>query len=279
MVLAPKKDGGIRFCTDYRGLNKVTIKDVYPLPLISETLDQLGKAKFFTLMDARAGYWQVKMKEEDIPKTAFATHRGLWEWICMPFGLTNAPATFQRMMNMVLHGLTWRFCLVYVDDIMVYSATFEEHLEHIQQVLDRLRAHNIRLHPGKCHFCQKETGYLGHVISADGVQVDHKKTDTIRTLKAPRSMKELRGFLGMTGYYRRFIDRYAEIALPLTNLLKAVKDGVIRQWSPAAQQAFETLKVKLCEAPILRYPDFGRSFCLYTDASRTAIAGGVDSKG
>src|SRR4028118_1305308 len=137
-----------------------------------------------------------------------------------------------NMINMVLHGLTWHFCLVYVDDMLVYLETFDEHLEHIQQVLDRLKVHNIRPHPGKCHFCQKETNYLGHVISAEGVKVDSRKTDTIEKLSAPGSMKKLRGFLGMTGYYRRFIDRYAEIALPLTNLLQSSKTGLDRYWMP-----------------------------------------------
>lgn len=177
IVLARKKDGTWRFCVDYRGLNNITPRDVYPLPRIDDALDALAGAKYFSTLDAWAGYWQVGVAEEDQAKTAFATRRGLFEYKVMPFGLVNAPASFQRAMNLILHGLTWRTCLVYLDDIIVFSATFEEHLSRLDEVLSRLAAANIRIKLSKCQFCADTVNYLGHVVSSGGVSPDPKKVE------------------------------------------------------------------------------------------------------
>jgi len=269
VVLAKKKDGGFRFCVDYRDLNAQTMQDVFPLPNIQEAIDALVRARYFSVMDARSGYWQVKVRAKDRAKTAFITRSGKWEWTVMPMGLINAPATFQRMMNMILAGLTWLNCLVYMDDIMVYSETFEEHLEHLQEVFNRLRSVNIRLHLGKSHFCQKETLYLGHIVSAEGVKVNPAKVNAVKLLQPPTSVRRVCTFLGMTGYYRRFIQNYGEIATPLVRLLQ--KDTPW-EWTTECQQAFEALREKLIRAPILVYPNSAKRKKLYTDASAKALA-------
>jgi len=253
VVIAPKKDGGIRFCVDYRELNKVTKKDVYPLPRIDDTVDALNGAKFLSAFDMLSGYWQVPIAAADAAKTAFVTHQGLYEWTCMPFGLTGAPVTFQRMMDTVLAGLKWQTCLVYLDDVVVFSRTFDEHLSSLRQVFDRLYEAGLKLKPSKCFFCCTELLYLGYLITPEGLQPDPTTKRAILDYPAPTDVSGVRTFLGMTGHYRQFINGYAMIAAPLHKL---VKPSVAWHWLEEQQQAFTQLKMILTSPPVLKLPDF-----------------------
>jgi hypothetical protein len=204
VVIAPKADGSPRFCVDYRRLNEVTRKDSYPLPRMDDLLDRLGEAKFRSVMDLSSGYWQIPMKKEDREKTAFITPDGLFEFLVLPFGLCNAPAHFQRAMNKVLAGMNFFFTCVYLDDVIVFSRTFEEHIDHMDKVLTRLELTGLKAKLAKCSFCRKEIKYLGHIVSDEGVRVDPEKTETIRNAPPPTNKKELRSFLGLLNYYRKF---------------------------------------------------------------------------
>jgi hypothetical protein len=264
IVLVKKKNGKMRFCVDYRKLNKVTKRDAYPLPRIDEILDSLGNAKWFTSLDLASGYWQVEMNERDKEKTAFITRQGTFEFNVMPFGLTNAPATFQRLMDRVFYDIKDKYVLVYLDDINIYSTTFEEHLEHLQEVLGRFRQANLKLNLEKCHFCKKELAFLGHIINGEGIRPDPAKVDKVKNFPVPTNTTELRGFIGLASYYRRFIKDFASIVEPMNRLLR--KD-VPYIWNQDCQKGFEILKEKLTTAPILIYPDFSKPFILHTDAS------------
>ena len=270
VVLVPKKDGSLRFCVDFRRLNSITQKDVYPLPRVDDILDTLGNARFFTTLDLASGYWQVPLDDDTIPKTAFTTHKGLYEFVRMPFGLCNAPATFQRAMQSVLAGLEWRDCFVYIDDILIASATFEEHLQHLEQVFNRLRTANLRLKPKKCRFLCKEVKYLGHVISVHGVLPDPEKTNQVKSFPTPTDVTSVRRFLGLASYYRRFVPKFAKIAAPLHALLK--KENVF-EWTTECTTAFNLLKDALTSSLILVYPKFGpdSEFILETDASYVGL--------
>ena len=262
VVLARKKDGTWRFCVDYRKLNAVTVRDVYPLPRIDDALDALAGAKLFTTLDAWTGYWQIPLDEADRAKTAFITQNGLYEFKGMPFGLVNAPASFQRIMNLTLHSLTWKTCLVYLNDIIVFSNTFDEHLTRLTEVLDRLRGANIHLKLPKCTFCVDTVQYLGHIVSASSVAPDPDKIKRMVDMAAPRNVTEVRSFLNFAGYYRRFIRDFAKFTVPIATLLK--KD-VVFSWNDECEKAFSHIKSLLSTAPILTYPDWNKMFILQTD--------------
>ena len=277
IVLVPKRDNTFRFCVDYRKVNAVTKRDVYPLPRIDDILDTLGKSRYFTTLDLASGFWQIEMDPAAREKSAFTTHCGLHEFVRMPFGMCNAPATFQRLMQVVLAGIEWKFCFVYLDDILVCSETFEEHLEHLQEVFERLRKACLTLKPKKCFFAQALVKYLGHVISRDGVSPDPDKTQKVREFPVPTDVSRVRQFLGLASYYRRFVSGFAAIAGPLHSLLKKDAEFV---WSEECQVAFDPLKESLVTAPVLVYPRFGsgEEFILETDASLEGLGAVLGQK-
>ena len=248
-----KKDGSPRFCVDYCALNKLTTKDIYPLPRIDGTLDRLSGANYFTSLDAASGYWQVPVYEAHRSKTAFITHYGLHQFKVMPFGLCNAPATFQRMMDILLLGMNWKFCMAYIDDIVIFSKTFEQHLQHLKLVFEKLMSINLTLKFSKCFFFRTQFRYLGHVVSSRGVSTDPAKIIAVKNAPSPTNLTELRSWISLLGYYRRFIRNFSKIAAPLRLLLKADQPFV---WGPPQQAAFESLRDRLISAPILAYPRF-----------------------
>ena len=268
VVMVRKKDGTHRFCVDYRALNAVTKPDLYPLPRIDDLLDQLGEARFFSTLDLASGYWQIPVSEDAIEKTAFVVPQGLYEFRVMPFGLMNAPSVFQRLMTRVLMGLNPAddsdFVAVYIDDVLIFSRTLEEHIEHLKSVITRLQESGLKLKPSKCHFLREEVEYLGHVITPQGLKPTQRLTAAVADFSIPTNLQELRRFLGLSSYYRRFIPQFARIAKPLHDLTR--KDTPFL-WGEDCQAAFSTLKEKLTQAPVLSYPCFSKPFVLETDAS------------
>lgn len=264
VLLVRKKDGSWRFCVDYRHLNNITVTNKHPLPIVDELIDELAGAQWFSKLDFRAGYHQIRIAKGDKHKTAFRTHSGLYQFLVMPFGLTNAPATFQSVMNQIFAPLLRKGVLVFMDDILVYSATLDTHLSLLQQVFEIVQKHSFLLEAFKCSFAQQQIEYLGHCISVQGVATETSKIEAVQRWPVPSSLKELRGFLGLTGYYRKFIKHYGMISRPLTMLLKK---GTPFQWSPQTAEAFLLLKQALMEALVLAIPDFEKTFVLETDAS------------
>jgi len=252
---------------DYRKLNAVTVKNRFPMPVIEEILEELAGSKYFTKLDMRSGYHQVRMATQDEYKTAFKTHHGHFQFKVMPFELTNAPATFQCLMNDILGPFLRQFVLVFLDDILIYSPTLESHLDHIQQVLQILQDHHLYLKASKCSFAQNQLEYLGHIIFAAGVSTDQSKIAAMVNWLIPTCVTELRAFLGLTGYYMRFVRNYGLLAKPLTQLLKKK----MFQWSNTAQQAFDALKLAMSTTPVLALPDFTKPFTVETDACDDGI--------
>jgi hypothetical protein len=229
-------------CLDFRALNKLTIKDKFLIPVIDDLLDELSGAQYFTKLDLHSGYHHICMKEEDIPKTAFKTHEGHYEFLVMPFDLCNAPSTFQSLMNHVFHPFLHHFVLVFFDDILIYRKTWQSHLAHVDQVLQLLSQHKKILKKSKCAFGASEVEYLGHIVSKDGVRVDPKKIEAMQDWSHSKTLKSLHGFLGLTRYYLKFVKNYGKIAAPLTTLLK--KNAF--SWTLVVDHSFQALKATMC---------------------------------
>ena len=269
VLFVPKPNGSLRMCCDWRALNKLTIKDSFPLPRIDDLVDQLGHARVFTSLDLAQGYYQLRISEEDVPKTAFKTHLGLFEWKVLSFGLTNAPATFQRAMQHILAPYIGKFVCVYLDDICIYSSTPEEHLKHLELVLQLLEKHQFYMNVTKCDFNRAEVKFLGHIVSHGQVKPDPAKVKSVVNWPLPQSVHELRSFLGLTNYFRHHIDHYAEITLPLTKLLR--KDAAFDCSTPACVEAVNKLKEVLTTAPVLRIADPSKPYTVECDASGFAL--------
>ena len=275
-ILLIKKiaDDGIityRFCIDLRKVNALTTKDAYSLPRIDETVDALSGAKFLSTMDIDRAFWQVLVKEEDKDKTGFMVDGQLYRFRKMPFGSMNAPATFQRLMDRVLRGLTWRQCLVYIDDVLVFAATFEEHLESLNEVLTRIKAAGLKLKPTKCAFGDNEVNYLGYKISDRGLQPSARKIDALTKVDLPRTTKILNSFLCSINYYRTLIPNYGNLTAELYEM--TTETSKFCKWTEKTVGNFNLLKKCLCKAPILAFPDFKKAFVIQADASKLAIGG------
>nr|AAM08795.1 Putative retroelement [Oryza sativa Japonica Group]AAP52970.1 retrotransposon protein, putative, Ty3-gypsy subclass [Oryza sativa Japonica Group] len=268
VIFVEKKDKTKRMCVDYRALNEVTIKNKYPLPRIDDLFDQLKGAKVFSKIDLRSGYHQLRIREEDIPKTAFTTRYGLYECTVMSFGLTNAPAFFMNLMNKVFMEFLDKFVVVFIDDILIYSKSEEEHEQHLRLVLEKLKEHQLYAKFSKCDFWLTEVKFLGHVITAQGVAVDPSNVESVTKWTPPKTVSQIRSFLGLAGYYRRFIENFSRIARPMTQLLK--KDEKFK-WTAECDKSFEELKKKLVSAPVLILPDQMKDFQVYCDASRHGL--------
>src|SRR6218665_3403291 len=258
-----KKDGSIRFCIDYRQLNAITKKDSYPLPRVDDCLDALAGACWFSTLDL-----QVAMNPEDADKTAFVTRRGTFRWRVMPFGLSNAPGTFQRLMDIMLSGLNFETCLVYLDDIIVFSSTPEQHMQRMRAVLQRFRTANLKPKASKCQIMRTTVTFLGHVVTPSGIAVDPGKVRDVVAWPTPNSLREVRAFLGLCSYYRKFINSFSKVAIPLFNLTKTNHRF---QWSDECQEAFDQLKALLTSAPILGLPRDNDRYILDCDASDHGI--------
>ncbi|WZZ60551.1 hypothetical protein YC2023_060658 [Brassica napus] len=266
VLFVKKKDGSMRLCIDYRGTNNITIKDKYPLPRIDELLDQLKGASWFSKIDLASGYHQIPIAKSDIMKTAFRTRYGQYEFVVMPFGLTNAPAAFMRLMNEVFHDYLDKFVIIFIDDILVYSRSKEEHKEHLRLVMERLRNQKLFAKFSKCW--KREIGFLGHIVSGEGVAADPEKVQAIREWPRPTIVTEVRSFLGLAGYYRKFVKDFSSIAKPLTKL---TGKGVPFLWVEETEKAFKKLKEALTTAPVLALPEQGKPYTVYTDASRVGL--------
>jgi len=271
-----KKDGSLRMCIDYRALNKLTVKNRYPLPRIEDLFDQLAGAKVFSSLDLSQGYHQIRITPEDVPKTAFRTPMGHYQFRVLSFGLTNAPATFQATMNNIFRQHVGKFVLVYLDDILIFSKTEAEHKQHLDAVLQLLRDNKLYAKMSKCQFFQEELAYLGHLVGKDGIKVDPKKVESVRDWPVPQNVPHVRAFLGLANYFRRFMKGYSAIVQPLTQLTK--KD-VPFTWSAKCQEAFELVKSTLTSAPVLAMADPDEPYEVISDASTFALGAVLMQKG
>ena len=279
IVLVRKKDGRLRFCIDLRKLNNRMVKDAYSLPRIESILDSLGGAQIFSTLDLKAGYWQVEMAEECKAYTAFTCGPlGFYECDTMPFGATNAPATFQRLMHDCLGELNMNWCIIYLDDIIIFSDTKEEHLKRLEAVFQKLCTAGLKLKPSKCFFFREEIEYLGHVVSGKGISTNPKKIEAVSKWPTPKTVYDVRSFLGFVGYYRRFIKNFSRITKPIREVITGLENQSKRaakktyiQWTDAANAAFEHLKTMCISTPILAYPDYQLSFALHTDSSTDGL--------
>ena len=275
VVLVKKSDGTLRFCIDYRQLNNLTVKDSYPLPRIDTCFDALGGARYFSTLDLRQGYWQVENDPETADKTTFITRKGAFKFKVLPFGLSNAPAVFQRLMNLVMQGLTWEACLVFLDDIIVMSSTFEQHLERLNAVFNRLRSANLKLKPSKCKLFQLKVKFLGSVVSEKGIEPDPDKLTAISEWPVPKNLTEVRSFVGLASYYRRHVEGFSDIAKPLSELTKKNQPFL---WGPEQQSAFDKLKYCLTHYPVLAPPLPEGKYIIDTDASDFAMGAVLQQK-
>ncbi|GJT35964.1 putative reverse transcriptase domain-containing protein [Tanacetum coccineum] len=268
VLFVKKKDGSFRMCIDYRELNKLTVKNRYPLPRIDDLFDQLQGSSVYSKIDLRSGYHQLRVREEDIPKTAFRTRYGHYEFQVMPFGLTNAPAVFMDLMNRVCKPYLDKFVIVFIDDILIYSKNKQEHKEHLKQILELLKKEELYAKFSKCEFWIPKVQFLGHVIDSKGIHVDPAKIESIKDWASPKSPTEIHQFLGLAGYYQRFIEGFSKIAKPMTKLTQKKVKFV---WGNKQEAAFQLLKQKLCSAPILALPEGSEDFIAYCDASKKGL--------
>lgn len=290
IVVVRKRNNEVRLCIDYRKLNLQTIKDAYALPNLEETFSALTGSKWFTVLDLKSGYYQIEVDEADKAKTAFVTPLGLWEFNHMPQGITNAPSTFQRLMEKCVGDMHLKEVLVFLDDLIIFSQTLEEHENRLMRVLLRLKDYGLKLSPSKCKFFQTTVRYLGHIVSEKGVETDPEKIETLKTWPRPKDLKELRSFLGFSGYYRRFIMGYSSIVRPLNDLTRGYpphhKESKVKvtfgtyldpkqpfkeKWTCDCQKAFEMIITKLTTAPVLGFADPKQPYILHTDASITGL--------
>jgi len=276
VCMAKKKDGSFRFCIDYRRLNAVTEKDAYPVPHVKDALDSFHGAKYFATIDLLSGYWQIGMTERAKHCSAFCTRRGLFQWTRMPFGLTNAPSTFCRLMENIFHDLLYNICICYLDDINVYAATPEQLIDHLNKVFTRLRDHGLKAKPSKCIFFKSPIEFLGHLVSADGIEPQPDKVEKIENWPVPRCLREVRAFAGLASYYRRFIKHFATLAEPLTSLMQGKSKPFV--WTDEAQEAFEKLKQALFDIVTLAYPIPELPCIMDTDASDVAVGAVLSQK-
>ena len=279
-MLVPKKGSQFSNATaswrpviDFRNINKATVKENWPIPRTEQAIDALNQAKFITTLDATSGYWQIPLSEESKAKTAFQTLTQRWQYKCLPMGITNAAPTFQKNMEIMLAGLLWKSCVVYIDDIIVYSNTFIEHMLHLEEVFRRLKMCNVVIKPAKCKLVRKETLYLGHVVGNGCLKPDPDNIKAIKECPLPKTLQEVRSFTMLASYYRRFINKFADIAKPLTDMMKLKGKKVKVTLSEEAIQAVETLKGMLTSQPVLKMADFRKPFEVRTDASKYAIGG------
>jgi hypothetical protein len=275
VMLPVKKDGSRHFCGNYRPLNAQTRQDMFPMPLIEDVIDQLGKSIWFTALNLQSGFWQIHMALEDMKKTTLITKTGLYDWTVMPFGLKNATSTFTRTMSEVFKDLGGASLKVFVDDLNVHNETWDDHLRHLEAVLGKLRGVNLKLNPSKCSFDAKSIAFLGHVVSREGIQHDPGKVEEVLHFPTSKNVTGVRSFLGLTGYYRKYIKGYSNLVGPLFELTK--KD-VVFAWNVNCEQAYQALKAALVDAPVLTRSNFRRTFWLDVDWSPKGVGAILSQK-